>query len=199
MGNFTIYLRRNKVNGKCYVGQTNDFDRRENEWKRLNHYYANEHICNDRAKYGLDNWTVETLAEVDNREDAWELEQRFINDYNTLWPNGYNITKGGGGANGVHPSNETRRKLSEAKTGEKHPMYGKHPSDETIQKISKSNLNNEKQSKQVYQYTLDGTLVRIWPSTRECGRNGFSRGNISMCCNGKQKTHMGYKWSNIQL
>ena len=185
MKTFTIYLRRNTVNGKQYVGQTNDFDRRENEWKRLKQTYANEDIDGDREKYGLDNWSVEILATTDNREDAWELEQRFINDYKTLWPNGYNLSKGGVSTEGFHYSDKTRQKLSEAKKGENNAMYGK--------------LNREDQSKQVYQYTLDGELVRVWSSTRECGRNGFSQSAISNCCNGKLKTYKGYKWSYQQL
>lgn len=54
---------------------------------------------------------------------------------------------------------------------------------------------NGKRSKQVFQYSLDGTLVAIWPSTAECGRNGFYITNVSACCNGKRKTHKGYRWS----
>lgn len=50
-------------------------------------------------------------------------------------------------------------------------------------------------SKPVYQYTLDGKLVKIWSSTRECERNGFNQGLVSECCNGKRKSHKGYKWS----
>ena len=185
MKKFIIYLRRNKVNGKCYVGQTGDLKTREYNWKSFSNTYANNHINEDRAKYGLDNWTVEVLATTDNREDAWELEQRFINDYNTLWPNGYNISKGGGGHNGCKFSDETKQKLSEANKGEKNPMYGK--------------LNREDKSKQVYQYTLDGTLVKVWPSTMECERNGYSNGTVSECCNGKRKTHKGYRWSYVPL
>lgn len=185
MGIFTIYLRRNKVNGKCYVGQTSNFKRREYEWKCMKAIYANDYISNDRAKYGLDNFTVEVLATADNREDAWELEKRFINDFNTLWPNGYNLAKGGCSGNIGKRSDKTRRKMSEAKKGEKHPMYGK--------------LNREDKSKQVYQYTLDGELVKIWPSTKECGRNGFRSGHISECCNGERKTHNGFKWSYTPL
>lgn len=55
--------------------------------------------------------------------------------------------------------------------------------------------NREDLSKQVYQYTLDGELVKIWASTREAGRNGFRQNCISLCCTGKLKTHKGYKWS----
>jgi len=37
---------------------------------------------------------------------------------------------------GKTPSEETRRKMSEAKKGEKHPNYGKTPSEETRRKMS---------------------------------------------------------------
>lgn len=50
-------------------------------------------------------------------------------------------------------------------------------------------------SKSVYQYTLDGDLVKIWDSTAECGRNGFHNGHVGACCLGKEKTYKGYRWS----
>lgn len=53
------------------------------------------------------------------------------------------------------------------------------------------------QAKTVYQYTLDGELVRVWPSTRECEKYGFNYRCISACCNGKQETHKGFKWSYL--
>ena len=49
-------------------------------------------------------------------------------------------------------------------------------------------------SKKVLQFTLDGELIREWPSISECGRNGFSIGNICECCNGERKSHKGYIW-----
>lgn len=67
---------------------------------------------------------------------------------------------------------------------------------------SKYNINfgtrNEKVSKKlskpVLQYTLDGQFVREWPSTMECGRNGYNQGNVAACCNGKLKTYNGFIW-----
>lgn len=50
-------------------------------------------------------------------------------------------------------------------------------------------------SRQVYQYTLENVLVKIWESTNECGRNGYKQSAVSNCCSGKRKTHKGYKWS----
>lgn len=67
-------------------------------------------------------------------------------------------------------------------------------------KIKKHNSQtNGKQSKQVYQYTLDGKLVTVYPSTSECGRNGYCQSSVSLCCKGIQEKHKGYKWSYIPL
>ncbi len=51
------------------------------------------------------------------------------------------------------------------------------------------------QSKKVYQYSLEGKLVKIWKSTVECKKNGFNRTAIWFCCTGKHSQHKGYKWS----
>lgn len=53
----------------------------------------------------------------------------------------------------------------------------------------------EKYAKQVYQYTKEGELVKVWESTAECGRNGYNQGNVVSCCNGNLKTYKGYVWS----
>jgi hypothetical protein len=52
----------------------------------------------------------------------------------------------------------------------------------------------EKLSKPIAQMTLDNQIITIWPSINEAGRNGFDQGAIWSCCNGKSKTHKGYKW-----
>lgn len=58
--------------------------------------------------------------------------------------------------------------------------------------ISKAN------SKPLGQYTRDGDLVKIWPSTIEVQRQtGFSRGNISLAANGKYKQAYGFIWKYV--
>lgn len=52
----------------------------------------------------------------------------------------------------------------------------------------------EKLSDPVLQLTLDDVLVKEWPSIMEAVRNGFIHTCISKCCNGKLKTHKGFKW-----
>lgn len=57
----------------------------------------------------------------------------------------------------------------------------------------------EKQSKQVYQYDKNRTLVAIYPSVAECGRQGFNFGHIAACCRGKLKHYKGYIWSYTEI
>ena len=49
-------------------------------------------------------------------------------------------------------------------------------------------------SKKVLQLSLSGDLIREWESTRECGRNGFNQRHVCECCNGKLKTHKGFRF-----
>ena len=67
------------------------------------------------------------------------------------------------------------------------------------QRQSKTQLNDIKKSKPVYQYTLDGVLVRVWPSVNECRRYGFSLAHVAACCRGERKSHKGYIWSYVPL
>lgn len=59
--------------------------------------------------------------------------------------------------------------------------------------VSKSKINGGKTCC-VLQLTLDDVLVKEWSSMAEAERNGFKNGCISLCCQGKQKTHKGFKW-----
>lgn len=62
-----------------------------------------------------------------------------------------------------------------------------------IQRIAKKTTNG-KLSKKVLQLSLTGKLIREYPSVKEAERNGFNHCNICQCCNGKQKTHKGFRW-----
>ena len=48
----------------------------------------------------------------------------------------------------------------------------------------------------VYQYALDGTLVKTYPSTRKASmETGFCQVNIAKACRGLFKQYKGYRWS----
>ena len=61
------------------------------------------------------------------------------------------------------------------------------------ERIIKANTNG-KCSKKVIQLSLTGDFIREWPSTAECGRNGFNFSNVAACCRGKIKSAYGYIW-----
>lgn len=66
-----------------------------------------------------------------------------------------------------------------------------------IEKQAQS-LVNGKKAKKVGQYDLDGNLIRIWASTRECERHGFKHTGVSACCLGKWDTYKGYRWKYVE-
>lgn len=65
-----------------------------------------------------------------------------------------------------------------------------------IERMSKTRKNDPRFSKKVCQYTLNGELVKTFPSIEECGRQGFSTSSVSFCCKGRKnyKTHKGFIW-----
>ena len=156
----TIYLIRNKVNGKCYIGQTiNGFDGRYNysgegiervhnyhkSWKEHNRSY-NKHLLSSIEKHGFEAFEVnKCLDYAFSLEELNIKEKVYIQLYNSF-KNGYNETLGGEGKEGCSPSEETKTKMSEANKG-------KHLSDETKQKMSEAKKGeNHPKAKAVYCY-----------------------------------------------
>jgi len=91
------------------------------------------------------------------------------------------------------------KKRSELSTGENNAMYGmlrygidnpffnkKHSIETRI------HLSNKAKKKIVEQYSLDGTLIKEWPSTMEVYRE--LNINCRGCCRGVSKTAHGYIW-----
>lgn len=56
-----------------------------------------------------------------------------------------------------------------------------------------------KNTKRVYQYSLELKLVQDWPSIRECCRHGYDRGALNRCFCRKVNTHKGYIFSLNKL
>ena len=57
----------------------------------------------------------------------------------------------------------------------------------------------ETKSKPVGQCTLDGELIKVWPSPHEAERRaGFDHSAISKVANGKRKTAYGFIWRYVE-
>ena len=93
-----IYQITNLINGKIYIGQTNNIQKR---W--ANHKCSidpNMVIARALHKYGVDNFRFEILLRGLTPEEADKKEVELIKEKNSLVPNGYNVATGGNRING---------------------------------------------------------------------------------------------------
>ena len=109
MKSYTVYMHISP-NNKRYIGITSvEVDRR---WSNGYGYKKNEYFYRAIEKYGWDNFQHIIIARGLNKNDACWLEIELIKEWNTRdRDKGYNITKGGAGANGRIVSEETKNKI----------------------------------------------------------------------------------------
>lgn len=194
-----IYLIIDLTNWKKYVGQHH-----YHLEKLDSNYHGSGRIIRQIYKKRPHTLKEVYLKTCYTQEELDEWEKYFIKFYNTLSPNGYNLTEGGGGCVACE---ETRKKMSKSMKGRPSANKGKPMSEEQKKKLSDAHkgkttwnkgLLNNKQSKVVLQYSLTGDFIMEHPSISEAARTlGIDIGNcshISRCCNGKQKSAYGFKW-----
>lgn len=86
-----VYKITNLINGKSYIGQSVHIERR---WKEHQQPNAMSTIGLAIKKYGVNNFSFEVLEELPiGLLD--EKEQYYIEKYNTVVPNGYNVMEKG--------------------------------------------------------------------------------------------------------
>ncbi len=98
-----------------------------------------------------------------------------------------NLTDGGEGA--VNPSKETREKMSESRSGENHPMFGKSHSEETRKKLSKKlskprNWYHPDHGKVLQKSCLE--MIKLFPE------QNLHKGNLCSVAKGVQNHHKGW-------
>ncbi len=112
--NMLIYKIQNKINGLCYIGQTIGPLK-----KRIAGHLSwggCVRIYRSIKKYGIENFDISIIDETaTTREELSELEKKYILEYNSLSPNGYNLTSGGN--NRFIVSEESRKKISLSQKG----------------------------------------------------------------------------------
>lgn len=126
---YSIYVLTNSANGKVYVGYTKytpeqrwDKHQRDRKSKTCRYLYA------AIEKHGAECFTVELLDTCETHSEAKQLERHWIAQMHSNDPLvGYNLTAGGDGASGSPRSDETKRKISAANSGEGNGMFGRVP------------------------------------------------------------------------
>lgn len=184
---FGIIYKAEFKNGKVYIGQTTrSFKKRKRE--HLNALYdENVVFHNAIIKYGKSSIAWSVIDTADSLDELNEKEKYWIAFYNSHIhfknSNGYNMTIGGDSTLGWKPSEETKRKISEANKGKlkgkNNPQYGK--TGELSTWWGRKHTKEEKQ--------------KIGDGNREKTLSQETKDKISIANSGKNNGNYGKKFS----
>jgi len=167
---YSLYQYTNRVNGKKYIGVTNNLARRQKEHAHVRgNAYA---FHNAVSKYGIDTFDFKVLAIFDRVDAAAYHELAAIIKFGTMSPAGYNLRAGAPGTKYAGPmSPETKLLMSQAQTG-KHrgpqslahkkarskALTGRHLSLEHRSNLSKACMGRKvsRQARQAISKSLTG-------------------------------------------
>lgn len=148
--NYKLYVHISPSNKRYYGITSTSTVQRWNNGKG----YKTQYFYRAIKKYGWENFKHEILFDNLTKDEACLLEQCYITLYDTMNPKyGYNNTSGGEhythsditcqklsiANTGKHPTEETKRKISNSLKGKNHINYGRHLSEETRNKIRMAN------------------------------------------------------------
>ncbi len=171
-----IYCITNKINGKKYIGQSLDIERRFRNHKKACH---NIYLRRSVEKYGLDSFLFEILEEV-SEELLEEKERYYIDLFNTRDPSkGYNLKDAGPhgelsadvkarmskSRTGLKLSEDRKQKISEAMKGNRNASVP--CSDDKKKKISEANKGRKRSEE-----------TRRKMSEKKLGKQGNAVGTI---------------------
>lgn len=200
-----IYLVKNNINNKVYIGQTSQkggFDRRYRHdlYKNTN----NEYLKRSIKKYEIEQFEI--IKEYDKAYTKEELDQKevkYIEQFNSTNPRyGYNIKEGGSFGKLAESTKEklriinTGKKYSyetnqkKARIGKDNGMFGRKHSEESISQMSKNRIGKNKgieskRSKRVECITTGEVFDCIREAGEYYGIKSYT--HISRVCNKELK------------
>ena len=173
-----IYRILNKITQKCYIGESNclNINRRWNQHKKT--IENNKGYCpalrDAVIKYGIENF-IFTVIIVCFDDDRFKYEKEYIIKYNSVVPNGYNLTnggEGGGGFQGKKHSEEVKNKIKNSlkqkyidnpelkkQLSERNKIVMKNP--EVKERMKLGMLNSDKYQKAIRAPKTDGVKRKI--------------------------------------
>lgn len=171
MEEYVVYIYRNKINGKIYIGQSSNPQKRCSE----SNYKGSTYFYHAIQKYGFENFEQLIVKRHLDKDiaDYWEkLLIEFFNSTNNDY--GYNLAEGG----------SCGCILSKEKNG----FYNRRHSLESIKKMKEKKIGgNNPLAKPV----ICINTGEIFPSAREATNwCGASRQHINRVCRGERK-HTG--------
>jgi group I intron endonuclease len=210
-----IYKITNKINGKVYIGQTAG----KNPNRRIKTHYRKstsiDLVYKAFLKYGESNLETEIICSTNSLENLNFLEQYFINYYNSIVPNGYNIKHGG--EQGGKCSDYLKEKISKL-AKERYQKYGSPMKGikftkehcDNLSKVRKGFDSEARKKAREKTHTLLSYKVKainistgeelIFKSLEQCAKAlNLQASNISRVLNKKQNRtqHKGFKFFKL--
>ena len=207
-----VYRIWNNLTGNSYIGSTT----KEIEFRLQDHLQKSAKKVDTKfykaiEDYGPQAFEIELLDEVETIDELAQKEIYYIEAYQTL-SNGYNSNRGGGFKKSIYQFEQgnpdpiaiydtlesaadsvgaSRKTISNACLGSlksaKGYLWSYTPEYPIVE---------DKRSKTVYQYDLDGLLIATFSSAREASKQlGIGLSSITRCCRGERKQTSGYKFS----
>ena len=169
-------------NGKVYIGMTSLplAERRDCG------YQHNPRLQEAISLYGWAGFSHEVLIDGLTEQEASEMEQKYISEYDATNPNkGYNVSLGGRSTfRGLKHSEEHKKRMSE--------LYrGKHFSDEHLKHLREAHAKERIAVRSVDTY---GRIVNEYDSLGNAANDvGGHKSNISRACK-SGKPYKGVYW-----
>lgn len=213
-----VYIIKNIINGKEYIGESLNVRRRmlrhiKSEGKQFIHRSIN--------KYGIANFQVYCeYFPLYDKENLLDLEEQMIKQYNTLTPNGYNLSERGWnklcdvylkrpknhgdkvskGRIGIKFSDSHKLALSKSHTGKSLSLEHKNNismscSGKITSEETKIKLQNHPSKCSIVQLSMEGDVIQEYKSIREAERfTGVNNSKITMVCKNKRISAGNFKW-----
>ena len=217
-----IYKIINNINQKIYIGKTSStiekrFKEHCNDSKKER--YEKRPLYDAMNKYGIENFTVEKVEEVENDEIASEREIYWINKLRTYIGfndcNGYNATLGGDSKR-IYDYQIIAKKYLELKNQKETAKYfqcdietvKKACQENNIEIISSQQIAKDAQKKCVKMYDLENNFIQEFETMKDAAiwviENKLTtsnkidgvRSSIRKACNGQYKKAFNHIWKN---
>lgn len=220
-----IYKYENLITHQIYIGQSVDLSERYKKHKYnmldLNH---TEDFYEALRTYGLENFDYVVLEEFNDfdQELLNNLECYYIEKYNSMRPNGYNMVPGGSNGAGLakgkkvyqfdvygnfiqtfSSAHEASRAVGidfssicsccrKEKSNTKNYQWSYIQNDPDIKDISETLKYH---NRKIFQYDKNGNTIKSYNTLKEASElSGIAKSSISNACRGKIKSAGGFLW-----
>ena len=187
-----IYKITNNVNGKFYIGSSNNIEKRwiSHRYQLRHNKHSAVHLNRAWNKYGEDSFIFEILEET-SQSDLLEAEQKYLDKYEPWNPDsGYNSCKVAGRPTGRRHSEKTKKLIGKA-------HKGKTITEESRERMRKSALKKPKITEETRRRMSEAHKGReAW--NKGVAQTQETKDKISKALKGRTSPSKGYRWTEEQ-